>query len=154
MGQTNKIGRTYISARALSMDIGTSAVEEIVLLSSLAISVVNFLMFRKVVKPSRGKVKQIYSNKCVPTTGLNLVNTVVEPYRKTHNINVYLYTAHTCITSCLNYGKHNRTKTHCQSAKSSLYRKFFYAIFFHWINSRCHWKRQSFNVKIFLWNLS
>ena len=31
MGQTtcNKIGRTYISAKALSMDIGTSAVEEI-----------------------------------------------------------------------------------------------------------------------------
>ena len=30
MGQTNKIGRTYISAKALSMDIGTSAVDEIV----------------------------------------------------------------------------------------------------------------------------
>ena len=30
MGQTNKIGRTYISAEGLSMDIGTSAVEEIV----------------------------------------------------------------------------------------------------------------------------
>ena len=52
MEQTNIIGRTYISAKALSMDIRTSAVEEtvkIVVISSLAtyISEVNILMFRR-----------------------------------------------------------------------------------------------------------
>ena len=73
MGQTNKIWRTYISAKALSMDIGTSAVEEIVKNGRDIISGyfrgqnVNFLIFRKAVKPCRGKVKQKNGNKCVPT---------------------------------------------------------------------------------------
>ena len=52
MEQTDIIGRTYISAKALSMDITTSAVEEIVkivVISSLAIyiSEVNILIFRR-----------------------------------------------------------------------------------------------------------
>ena len=54
--QTNKIGRTYISAKALSMDIRTSAVYLRGKYSDVS----------KSVKPSRSKVKQIYGNKCVP----------------------------------------------------------------------------------------
>ena len=48
MERTYKIGRTYISAKGLSMDIiGRRNCEKIVVISSLAISVVNFLMFRR-----------------------------------------------------------------------------------------------------------
>ena len=71
MEQTNIIGRTYISAKALSMDLRTSAVEEIVENGSDIIS--GYIYFRgkysdvsKAVKLSRSKVKQIYGKKCVP----------------------------------------------------------------------------------------
>ena len=71
MEQTNIIGRTYISAKALSMDIRTSAIEEIVKNGSDIIS--GYIYFRgkysdvsKAVKLSRNKVKQIYGKKCVP----------------------------------------------------------------------------------------
>ena len=62
-------------------------------------------------------------------------------YEKTHNI-------------IDNNGKHNRAKTCRKSAKSSLCRKLFCALCFHWINSLCHRKGQSFKVKTFLWNLA
>ena len=68
---SNIIGRTYISAKALSMDTRTSAVEEIVKNGSDIIS--GYIYFRgkysdvsKAVKLSRSKVKQIYGKKCVP----------------------------------------------------------------------------------------
>ena len=71
MEQTNIIGRTYISAKALSMDTRTSAVEEIVKNGSDIIS--GYIYFRgkysdvsKAVKLSRSKVKQIFGKKCVP----------------------------------------------------------------------------------------
>ena len=61
------IGRTFISAKALSMDIRTSAVDEIVKNGSGIIS--GYIYFRgkysdvsKAVKLSRSKVKQIYLN--------------------------------------------------------------------------------------------
>ena len=71
LDQTNIIGRTFISAKALSMDIRTSAVEEIVKDDSDIIS--GYIYFRgkysdvsKAVKLNRSKVKQIYGKKCVP----------------------------------------------------------------------------------------
>ena len=71
MDQTNIIGRTFISAKALSMDIRTSAVEEIVKNGSDIIS--GYIYFRgkysdvsKAVKLSRSKVKQLFGKKCVP----------------------------------------------------------------------------------------
>ena len=70
MEQTNIIGRTYISVKALSMDTRTSAVEEIVKNGSDIIS--GYIYFRgkysdvsKAVKLSRSKVKQICGKKCV-----------------------------------------------------------------------------------------
>ena len=70
MEQTDKIGRAYISAKALSMDIRTYAVEEIVKNGS---DISGYIYFRgkysdvsKAVKPSRSEVKQLYGNKCVP----------------------------------------------------------------------------------------
>ena len=67
LDQTNIIGRTFISAKALSMDIRTSAVDEIVKNGSGIIS--GYIYFRgkysdvsKAVKLSRSKVKQIYLN--------------------------------------------------------------------------------------------
>ena len=53
MGQTNKIGRTYISAKALSVDIGTSAVEEMVKNGSDIISGYFRGKFSDVSKPSK-----------------------------------------------------------------------------------------------------
>ena len=71
MEQTNIIGRTYISAKALSMDIRTSAVDEIVKKVSEIIS--GYIYFRgkypdvsKAVKLSRSKVKHTHGKKCVP----------------------------------------------------------------------------------------
>ena len=71
MEKTNILGRTYISAEALFMDIRTSAVEEIVKNGSDIIS--GYMYFwgkysdvSKAVKLSRSKVKQIFDKKCVP----------------------------------------------------------------------------------------
>ena len=78
----------------------------------------HFLMFRKAVKPSRGKVKQIYGNKCVPTVRLNSVNTAADLHGKTHNI----------IES---YAKHMQPSQNALPAKvpNQLYAESFFAQF-------------------------